>query len=156
MKQPDKIVLFFPHVVFILCGKRAVCCWLRPACIVNLLSLRSTGGVSSFSVQSIQNVSRNPGLFSTVGTFSLIYLSAGWIYVELGFLSPCKLHYYTTPSCRAHFCQQAWFPIFVSQDTQLPTIHSIHCLFTLHSFYPTVIFLLHAWPHVLWVTNDVH
>lgn len=49
-------------------------------CIVNLLSHCSTDGVSSFSVQSIQNVRRNSGLFSSIGTLSLIYLSAGWIY----------------------------------------------------------------------------
>lgn len=92
MKQPHKAALFLPDVGLTLHGKRAACCWLRLACIVNLLSLRSTGGVSSFSAQSIQNVGRNSGLFSTVGTFSLIYLSAGWICVEPGFLLPCKLH----------------------------------------------------------------
>lgn len=60
----------------------------------SLISPQHRWGQLSFSAQSIQNVSRNSGLFSTVGTFSLIYLSAGWMYVELGFLSPCKVHNY--------------------------------------------------------------
>lgn len=90
MKQADEIVLFFPDVGFILHVLLTGTC-----CIVNLLSVLSTGGVSSFSLQSIQNVSTNSALFSTVGTFSLIYLSAGWICVGPGALSPCKLHNYS-------------------------------------------------------------
>lgn len=73
MKEPGEIVLFFPDVDFILVGKRA-------ELHVSLLSL------CSFSLRSIENLSRTSGLFSTVGTFSLFHLSSGWIPVT------CKLH----------------------------------------------------------------
>jgi len=69
MKQLDEIVLIFPDVEFILHGQGAVC-------VMRLVPLSGTGGVSSFSVQSIESVCRESGIFSTVGTSSLIYLSA--------------------------------------------------------------------------------
>lgn len=88
-------------------------------------------------MQSIQNVSRNSGLFSTVGTFSLIYLSVGWIDVELGILSPSN--HTTSSSCGAFYCQQACFQPYIGwRRSQLSAVYKPLSSHFSHHFNPSV------------------